>query len=214
MSLHHNILIRAKVLLKCMIHTSNLSQTSGKGLKNLALTWRLRDCLIRLRVAKEQESQITMEDIYRTINRITNTDACTKAYHGPRYNSISDMTTEGINEVSYNRGKKQYSYDKSHNSSNFRKQYICSPCNRDQNNSHSYWAPIKVKCYFCNSEHCIDECEKFKKDKDKYNWSRADIAKKYKERLLKNAKKSNISINEATLSSKPQESMYSIEQAE
>ena len=61
-----------------------------------------------------------MEDIYKSINRITKTDACTKAYPEPRYNSISDVTIEGINEVSYNRGKKQYSYDKSHNSSNFR----------------------------------------------------------------------------------------------
>ena len=53
-----------------------------------------------------------------------------------------------------------------------------------------------------------------KKDRNKYNLSRADIAKKYKERLLKNAKKSNILISEAALSSRPQESNYSIEQAE
>ena len=71
-----------------------------------------------------------------------------------------------------------------------------------------------MKCYYYDGEHSIDECEKFKKDKDNYNLSRAGIAKKCKERLLKNAKKSNISINEATLSSKPEESTYSIEQAE
>ena len=70
-----------------------------------------------------------------------------------------------------------------------------------------------MKCYYCNGEHCINEYEKFKKDKDKYNLSRANITKKYKERLIKNAKKSNISINKAALSSKPQESTYSIEQA-
>ena len=114
------------------------------------------------------------------------------------------MTTEEVNEESYNRGKKQYSYDKSNNRSNFRKQYNSSLYNRYQGNSHSYPAPIKVKCYYCDGEHCIGECEKFKKDKEKYNLSRADIAKKYKERLLKNAKKSNISINKATLSRKPQ----------
>ena len=53
----------------------------------------------------------------------------------------------------------------------------------------------------------------FQKDKDKYSLSRTDIAKKYKERLLKNVKKSNISLNEAAPSSRPQESMYSTEQA-
>ena len=129
-----------------------------------------------------------------SINRITKTDACSKAYHEPRYNSISEVTTEGMNEVSYNKGKKQYSYDKSQNSSNFRKQYNGSPYNRNQGNSHSYRAPIKVKCYYCDGEHCIDKCEKFKKDKDKYNLRRADTAGRYNERFLKDAKKSNISI--------------------
>ena len=50
-----------------------------------------------------------MEDFCRSINRITKTDACTKAYQEPRYDSISEVTTEGINEVSYNKGKKKYS---------------------------------------------------------------------------------------------------------
>ena len=61
-----------------------------------------------------------IEDM-RGINRITKTDACTKIYHEPRYDSISKVATEDVNEVSYNRGKKQHAYDKSHNSSNFRK---------------------------------------------------------------------------------------------
>ena len=95
----------------------------------------------------------------------------------------------------------------------FGKQSNSSPYNMYQGNSYSYQAPIKVKCYYCDDEHHIDKCERLKKDKDKYNLSRADIAKKYKRRLLKNAKKSNISINEAALSSNPQESAYSIEQA-
>ena len=50
--------------------------------------------------------------------------------------------------------------------------------------------------------------------KDKYTLSRVDIAKKYEKKLLKKAKKSNISINETALSSRPQESTYSVEQAE
>ena len=94
------------------------------------------------------------------------------------------------------------------------KKYNGSPHNRYQGNSHSYWAPIKVECYYCNGKQCINKCEKFNKDKVKYNLSRANIAKKYKEGLLKNAKKSNISINKAALSSKSQESTFSIEQTE
>ena len=67
-----------------------------------------------------------------------------------------------------------------------------------------------MKCYYYDGKNSINKCEKFKK----CNLSRADIIKKYKERLLKNTKKSYISINEAALSSKTQESTYSIEQTE
>ena len=76
-----------------MNQTSKLSEISGKGLNNLALIQGLRDCHIRWRVAKEQESWITMEDDYRSINRIIATDAHTKAYHEPKYNAISEVTT-------------------------------------------------------------------------------------------------------------------------
>ena len=55
-----------------------------------------------------------MENIYRSINRIAKTDAHTKAYHEPKYDSISEVPTEGINKVSYNKGKRQYLYDKLH----------------------------------------------------------------------------------------------------
>ena len=154
-----------------------------------------------------------MGDIYRSINRITKTDVHMKAYHESRYDLISEVMAEGINEVSYNKGKRQCSYDKSHNSSNFRKQYNSSPHISYQSNLHSHHTPTKVKCYYCDGDHQTDRCEKFKKDRDMYNLNRADITK-YKERLLKNAKKSNISINGAALSSRPQESTYSIEQAE
>ena len=81
-------------------------------------------------------------------------------------------------------------------------------------NSHPHQTPTEMKCYYCDGVHCIDECERVKKDKVKYNLDGADITKKYKGRLFKNAKKSNILINEATLSSRPQESTYSVEQAE
>ena len=104
-----------------------------------------------------------MGDIYRSINRVTKTNVHTKAYHQPRYKSIPEVTTKGISEVSYNKGKKPYLYDKSHNSSNFRKPYNGSPHNRYPSNSHSYQAPMKVKCYCCDAEHQIDECKKFKK---------------------------------------------------
>ena len=90
-------LIRAKVLLEHMNHTSKLLQISGKGLNKLALIQGLRDCHIRRRVEKEQESWITMEDVYKSISMIIKTDACTKAYNEPRYDTISEVATEEVN---------------------------------------------------------------------------------------------------------------------
>ena len=46
-----------------------------------------------------------MEDVFRSIYQITKTDACMRAYHEPRYDSISEVMTEEIHEVSYNKGK-------------------------------------------------------------------------------------------------------------
>ena len=70
-----------------------------------------------------------------------------------------------IHEVSYNRDKRQYLYDKSHNRSNFRKHHSSSPHNKHTNNLHTHQTPAKMKCYYCEGEHYIDEHEKFKKDK-------------------------------------------------
>ena len=128
-------LIRAKVWLEHINHTSKLSHISGKGLNNLALFQVLSENRIR-RVTKEQESWNTMEDIYRNINRIIKNEVETKAYQEPRYDSISDVLPEGIHEVSYNKGKR-YSYDKSHNSSTFRKHHNNSPHHRYQTSTQS-----------------------------------------------------------------------------
>ena len=154
-----------------------------------------------------------MEDINRCINKITKTNACTKAYHEPRYDMNSEVTTEDVNEVRYKKGKSLYFHDKSNNSSNFRKHYNNSPHTRYQDCLHTQQQLYKMKCYYCDGKHSIDTYKKFKKDKDKYNLGRGDISKKYTKRLLMNTKKSNISINEAAQSSRPQESTYLIEQA-
>ena len=40
-----------------------------------------------------------MEDVYKSINRITKTDAYTKAYHEPRYGTISEVANEEVNKI-------------------------------------------------------------------------------------------------------------------
>ena len=119
-----------------------------------------------------------MGDIYNSINRITRNEVRTKAYQEPRYDSIPEVLTKGIHEVSYNKGVRN-SYNKSHNSSTIRKQHNNSPHHRYQPSTRSYWTPTKMQCYYCDGEHSINMCEKFKKDKNKCSLSRAKITKKY-----------------------------------
>ena len=106
---------------------------SGKGLNNLPLVQGLRDNHIRRRVTKEHQSWDTMEDTYRSINKTAKSEVRTRAYQEPKYNSISKVSTAGIHEVSYNKGKRNknilkqsFSFLKllmSHNSSTCRKQH-------------------------------------------------------------------------------------------
>ena len=47
-----------------------------------------------------------MQDVYNRINKITKTEAHTKAYHEPRYDTISEVATEEVNKVNSNIDKK------------------------------------------------------------------------------------------------------------
>ena len=120
-------LIRAKVLLEHIHHTSKLSDNSGSGLNNLSLIWGLREHHIRRRVMKEQESWMTMEDVFKSINRITRTEEWMRAYHELKYNSISQVSTEKNHKVSHRNYKTPKTLNKSYNGSHFR-----SPCNSNQ----------------------------------------------------------------------------------
>ena len=68
-------------------------------------------------------------------------------------------------------------------------------------------------CYYCEGEYHIRDCKKFTNDKAKYNMKTADLAKKYKDKFRLAARRGNIMVNEAMLSSVP-ESTYSVEQAQ
>ena len=69
---------------------------------------------------------------------------------------------------------------------------------------------MKMQCYYCDGEHSIDTCEKFKKDKVRYNLSKAETTMKYYKWMLKITRKSSMTINEAAFFIRPQELIYSI----
>ena len=68
-----------------------------------------------------------------------------------------------------------------------------------------------MKCYYCEGEHHIRDCDKFTKDKAKYKLKTVDLAKKYKSKFRKAAKNGSMSVNEIT--SAP-ELTYQVEQVE
>ena len=163
-----------------------------------------------------------MEDIFKSINRITRTKEWTESYNEPIYDSISQVATERINEVSHGKYSKWRTPSKAyksphfspHNSSHFR-----SPCNinshqlnrnhRSPQYNHNQNIP---KCYYCKGEHHIRDLDMFKWDKVQYKLKTAEIIQNYKEKIIQKAKKDHISINKATFSSN-WKSTYSMDQA-
>ena len=89
-------LISAKVLLEHIHHTSKLWDISASGLNNISVICGLSEHHIRRRLTKEQESWVTMEDVFMSINRITRTEEWMKAYHKAKYNSISQVSPEKV----------------------------------------------------------------------------------------------------------------------
>ena len=219
-------LVRAKVLLEQIHRTSKLSEISGYGMDNLSLIQGLWENHIRKQVAREQESWCTMEDVFNSINHVTMMEERSKTYHQPEYDSMSQVSIERVHEVSMpNRCVKPRSSQpyKTHSSphynpqtrSTFRNKHKPhnSQHNRDQGRLQYHCMPTNLKCYYCQVDRLLKECNKFTKDKTKYKLKSADMFRKCKDQVIQQAKKENVSINEAMFTM-VQELTYSVEEAE
>ena len=215
-------LVRPRVLLECIHHTSKLAEISGCGMDNLSLVCGLRKAHIRRWVTKEQESWRTMKDVFKSINKVTRTEEQTKAYNEPMYDAVSHVATERINEVSQGKYHQPRTPSKMYGS-HFRpsnNSHFSSPCgtnshqiSRNQGRPQFSHTHTNIKCYYCKGEHCIRDCNKFMQDKAKFKLKTAEIVQKCKDKVMQKARKDNASINEVTFPT-GQESMYSVKQAE
>ena len=61
-----------------------------------------------------------MEDVFKSINKLTRTEEQMKAYNEPMYDSVSHVATERINEVSQGRHSKARTPNKVYNGLHFR----------------------------------------------------------------------------------------------
>ena len=136
---------------------------------------------------------------------------------------MPQVSKDRVHEVSFSKYTKPNSPVKAYNNSQCNTQYSSnsrtgskqhsSQFHRDQSRQQYNCRPGKLECYCCEEEHLVRVCEKFSKDKTKYNLKTADLAKKYKEKQRQAVKKGNITVNEAVFSN-TQELIYSEEQAE
>ena len=163
-----------------------------------------------------------MEDVFRSIHKVTRTEEQMKAYNGPIYDSVSHVATERTNEVSHVKYCKPRTPSKTYNGPHFRpnnNSHFGTPCitnshqfSRNHGRSLFSHGQNNLKCYYCEGKHHIRDCNKFIKDKVKYKSKSTDIMQKCKDKIIQKSRNYNISINKATFST-GQGSAYPMEQA-
>ena len=93
-------LSRAKVLLEHIHHTTKLSSIPGEGWDNLYLVTGLKAPHMRRRVASEQDSWRTMEDVFNTIDHIAKTEDKKKIYSEPNFDLVPQVAKEWVQGIS------------------------------------------------------------------------------------------------------------------
>ena len=199
-----------KVLLESIHRTSKLSEISGYGMDNLLLINGLWEHYIRKQVTKEQESSCTMENVFKRISHVTMLEERSKAYHQPEYDSGSPVSIKKMHEtcmpnryVTTRTILPNWTYSSTqHNpqsSSTFNNVHKSSGIqyNRDQRRLQYNCLTINLKCYYCEGDHCLENCNKFSRDKAKCKLKSADMFRKCKDKITQHAKKENMSTNEA-----------------
>ena len=164
-----------------------------------------------------------MENVFQTINCITQTKEIAKAYHEPKFESVPQVPKERVYEVSFSRCTepnspvKAYSNSphNTHYSANFRsgsKQHS-SQFLKEQGKQQYNHRQGKLEYYCYKRDHLIRDCMKFSKDKTRYNLKTTDLARKYEDKLRQAVRKGITTVNEAAFSN-TQELTYSMEQVE
>ena len=163
-------LSRAKVLLEHIHHTTKLSSIPGVSWDNLYLVQGLKAPQIRRRVASEQDSWRKMEDVFNTIDHISRTEDRNKIYLKSNFELVPHITKKWVQEVSTGKNPGQNPTHKTYDGPSHRSQYSYSFRDRGSSSSqphrsHSSYQPNKsqrkMKCYYCEGEHHVKDCNKF-----------------------------------------------------
>ena len=153
-----------------------------------------------------------MEDCFKSINHITMMEVRSKDYHQPEYDSVSQVSIQGVHEVSMpSRYVKPRSSlpNKTHFSPKYNSQTRSTfrntqkPLNSQYSRDPGRWqynhTLINLRCYYCQGDYVLKECNKFSKENAKYKFKSADMLKKFKDKIMQQAKNENVSINKVML---------------
>ena len=86
----------------------------------------------------------TLEDVFKSINKVTRSEEQMKAYNEPIYDSVSHVATERTNEVSHGKYSKPRRPGKTYNSSHFRTQCNNKQFSRNQGKPQYNHVPHKL----------------------------------------------------------------------
>ena len=168
------------------------------------------NCVHR-RVASEQDTWHSMEDVFQTIEHITRSKEHYRAFFNPTLETMQPVIQ--VNEVSYSKASWHSKYDGSNSgqshpvqfSNNFR------DTNRHQRDSfkksprqqHYKHSCKKLMCYSCEGEHLVKDCVKLAKEKSRDKQKDTDVVRCYKNKLWDAVQRGNITINEASFARAP-----------
>ena len=188
----------------------------GSGLNHIALVQGLSNKYVRQRASKEVENWKTMADAFASIPKIVRMAEKTKAYKELRYktsidvHAISHHTNSQIG--SFNRYWGIYRSINSHNRNNTQSNPQLAAGNIPPKQSSNK----ETAFYHHTNPHYITNCAKYQQDKDKHKHIKQQVKQSSQNRLKLDAKKNNVSINEAYFKNEEDDNPgdYSEEQAE
>ena len=157
---------------------------------NLLLIHSLWENHLRKLVTREQESWQMMEDVFKSISCVAMMEERSKTYHQPECDCLSQVSIERVHKISIpNRYVKPRSSlpNKTHSNPHYNPQTRSTfrnthkthnnQHNRDQGRLQYHCSPANLKCYYCQGDLLLKECNKLTKDKTKYKPKTVDMLK-------------------------------------
>ena len=187
----------------------------------LYLVWGLCSPHIQRRVASDQDTWWSMEDVFQTIECITRSKEQYGAFLNPNLETMQPVVQ--VNELSYSKANWHSKCDQSNSgqphpvwfSNNFRdtNRHQRGLFKKSPGQQHYKHSPRKLTCYYCEWEHLVKDCIKLAKEKSRDKQKDTAVARHYKNKVQDVVQRGNITINEVSFARTPVAN-YSVEQTE